>query len=66
MLALNRMSLGEGPGAGMQIRGAASLADVPYWRKPVVYLTTFNSTLCKGFSQAEMKGKRKVIIFIFK
>jgi len=50
----------------MQIRGAASLADVPYWRKPVVYLTTFYSTLCNGFSQAEMKGKRKVIMFIFK
>jgi hypothetical protein len=27
-------------GAGMQIRGAASLADVPCWRKLVVDLTT--------------------------
>jgi len=27
-------------GAGMQIRGAASLADVPYWRKPKNRLTT--------------------------
>jgi hypothetical protein len=26
-------------GAGMQIRGAASLADVPYWRKLDVHLT---------------------------
>jgi hypothetical protein len=26
-------------GAGMQIRGAASLADVPYWRKTNVRLT---------------------------
>ena len=27
-------------GASMQIRGAASLADVPYWRKPMNRLTT--------------------------
>jgi len=27
-------------GAGMQIRGAASLADVPYWRKPKYRLTS--------------------------
>ena len=28
------------PGAGMKIRGAASLADVPYWRKSVIILTS--------------------------
>jgi hypothetical protein len=32
MFALARLR-GKGSGAGMQFRGAASLADVPYWRK---------------------------------
>jgi hypothetical protein len=66
MLALIRCFSEKGSGAGMQIRGAASLADVPYWRKPVVFLTTFNSTLSKTFSQVKLKGKMKVIVCIFK
>jgi hypothetical protein len=32
MLALARLR-GKGSGAGMKFRSAASLADVPYWRK---------------------------------
>ena len=35
MLALNRIR-GEGLWRGHIIRGATSLADVPYWRKLVV------------------------------
>jgi hypothetical protein len=39
MLALTRFHREKGSGAGMPIRGAESLADVPYWRKTKKRLT---------------------------
>jgi hypothetical protein len=60
------MFLGEGLWRGHANQGRCQPGRRAVLEETSLSLTTFNSTLSRTFSQAELKEKIKVIMFIFK